>query len=81
MSNDNGVVKLVAPSGDIKCHECGETMRKISWKITAGAYDAGKEVEQYVFECPKDKNTTTIEMTTGQPSEFAHDVDISFTKM
>lgn len=75
MSNENGVAKLAAPVGEIMCHKCGEKMRKISWKITAGAHDAGKEEEQFVFQCPNDKNTTTIEMTTGEPSEFAYDVD------
>jgi uncharacterized Fe-S cluster-containing radical SAM superfamily protein len=57
----------------IVCHKCGEPMRKISWKVTAGSYDAGKEVEQLVFECSNDKNTLCIEVTTGEPSEFSYD--------
>ncbi|HWB39480.1 MAG TPA: hypothetical protein VG604_04575 [Candidatus Saccharimonadales bacterium] len=65
--------QLIVSGKDMKCHHCGGPMRQISWKVTAGSHDAGKEVEQTVYQCPEDKNTICIELTTGDPSEFAYD--------
>lgn len=62
---------LVPSNSNIKCPVCGELMKKVSWKITAGAFDAGKEVEQTVFQCSKDKNFISFEVSTGNASEFA----------
>ncbi len=60
---------------NVICHMCNGQMQKVSWKITAGAFDAGKEVEQTVFVCPEDKNFVSIETSTGNPSEFASPID------
>ncbi len=57
--------------GAMKCPICGSAMKKVSWKITAAAFDAGKEVEQTVFQCDTDKNFISIEVSTGKDSEFA----------
>ena len=71
MAKQETSLQLLSPVGSVRCHECGTPMKQISWKITAGAHDAGKEVQQFVYACPEDRNTTTVEMTTGNPSEFA----------
>ncbi len=63
--------KLVRTMQAIECHKCGGPLKKVSWKITAGAFDAGKEVEQTVYKCDKDDNFISFEMSTGNPSEFA----------
>lgn len=53
------------------CPKCGGPLKKVGWKITAGAFDAGKEVEQTVFQCQEDKEFISVEVSTGKPSEFA----------
>lgn len=53
------------------CPICGDAMKKVSWKITAGAFDAAKEVEQTVYQCVTDKNFISVEVSTGNASEFA----------
>lgn len=63
--------ELVPTSSTMGCPKCGQEMRKVSWQITAGAFDAGKEVEQTVYQCTKDKNFISVEVSTGNPSEFA----------
>ena len=74
MKKSNESASSLIPSFEvIKCHECGAPMKKVSWKITAGAFDAGKEVEQTVFECSVDGNFLSVEVSTGKPSEFAID--------
>jgi len=63
----------------MECQQCGAPMNKVSWKITAGAFDAGKEVEQTVFQCGADKSFVSVEVSTGNPSEFAvGDDDLPF---
>ena len=59
--------------GDMKpkCPICGSDMKKVSWKITAGAFDAGREVEQTTYQCDLDGNFISIEVSTGNDSEFA----------
>ncbi len=59
----------------MKCQKCGGQLKKVSWKITAGAFDAGKEVEQTVFQCPDDKEFISLEISTGNESEFAFTFD------
>ena len=76
MKNNSSEPKATFSFDDLeipKCPQCGELMKKVSWKITAGAFDAGKEVEQSVFQCPFDKNFVSLEVSTGKPSEFALD--------
>lgn len=55
----------------VECPLCKKPMKRVSWKITAGAHDARYEVEQTVFQCDQDKNFVSIEVSTGNPSEFA----------
>lgn len=50
---------------------CGNPMKRIKWEITAAAFDAGKEVEQTVYQCPKEEAFMAIEVSTGNPSKFA----------
>ena len=71
--SDESTNSLIPSFEVIKCQECGAPMKKVSWKITAGAFDAGKEVEQTVFECSLDGNFLSIEASTGKLSEFAID--------
>lgn len=81
MSKQTSSNKTLITLGEtLKCQKCGEPMKKVSWKVTAGAFDAGEEVEQTVFQCSVDKNFVSVEVSTGNPSEFAVDADISFTK-
>jgi hypothetical protein len=65
--------KLVPTVETMKCQLCGKPMKKISWCITAAAFDAREEVEQTVFKCMDDGRFFTIEVSTGNPSEFAID--------
>lgn len=63
--------ELLAAISRNKCQFCGAPLMKVSWKVTAAAFDAGKEVEQTVYQCSEDKNFVTIEVSTGNPSQFA----------
>lgn len=55
----------------VMCHVCGNPMKRVKWEITAAAFDAGKEVEQTVYQCPEDEAFMSIELSTGNPSKFA----------
>ncbi len=55
----------------LACPQCGGPLTKVSWKITAGSFDAGKEVEQTALQCLDDKEFICFEVSTGKPSEFA----------
>lgn len=62
---------LIPANTVMACPACGASMKKVSWIITAGAFDAGKEVEQTTYQCADDKNFISVEVSTGHPSEFA----------
>ena len=55
----------------LACPKCGGPLKKVSWKITAGFFDPGKEVEQTALQCPVDKEFVSYEVSTGNDSEFA----------
>lgn len=76
MNKSKKTTNEITPGNNpIPCRQCGSIMKKVSWRITAGAFDAGKEVEQTVYQCSKDKNFLSIEVSTGNKSEFAAEYD------
>ncbi|HRV76243.1 MAG: hypothetical protein H6799_03375 [Candidatus Nomurabacteria bacterium] len=55
----------------LACPKCGGPLKKVSWKITAGFFDPGKEVEQTALQCPDDDEFISFEVSTGNLSKFA----------